>query len=219
MTVKNIKTSLALTKKHLEKIAKSKRTKHRDILQVIKYSEGNKATVTDSCRALFIKYKHENFGDSFDNIHSLRPMDVTKYPDVDRVVPNDAAVPNKLKIEHSKIKEMLTTLREWKKLKIENMMISFEKGSDSTQCYLESKKSYIEENESTIKLYLGSFEETNNNNITFNTEYFLNIIQFVKDTKEDTVLKFGSHFNPIVFENELADKFDYQYILCPIRVY
>lgn len=219
MAVQNNKTSLDLTSIHLEKIAKSKRAKYNSLLQGVKYSDGNKATVSDSARALVIKYENETFVDTFNNIHSLEPMDVSSYPNVDRIIPNDEAVPNAVTIEHSTIKEMLTNLRQFKKLKIKNIAITFEESSEATQCYLESIQTDPFEVETDIKLYLGSIEKVEGYKVKLNTEFFLNMIQFVKDTKEQATFKFGAPLMPIVCEHTLEDRFSYQYILCPVRIY
>lgn len=219
MAVQTKKTGLELTRKHLEKIAKAKRNKGREILQGVKYSEGTKATVTDSYRALVINYENETFEDSLINLRTLTHMDISTHPDVERLIPNDEAVPNALTIEHEKIKAMLTNLRQFKKLKIKNIAISFEESSDATQCYLESIQTDYEEVETDIKLHLGSIEKVKGYKVKLNTEYFLNIIQFVKDTKEQATFKFGTSLMPIVCESRLADKFSFQYILCPVRTY
>lgn len=220
MTVQNKKTDLELTRKHLEKIAKSKSTKYRDCLQGVKYSGGNKATVTDSHRALVIKYENETFEDSLINLRTLIHMDISNYPDVERVIPQDKDVPNTLTLEQHTIKKMLTDLRRMKKMK--NIAIKLEEDeedSNLTKCYLESRRTYADEPIINIKLYLGSIPKVKSDEIVLQNEYLLNVVQFAKDTKESAVLKFGAKFMPVVFENTLTDRLSYQYILCPVRVY
>ena len=51
----------------------------------VKYLDGNKATVTDSHRALIIQYDNETFEDSLTNIKTLESMEIDRYPDVDRI--------------------------------------------------------------------------------------------------------------------------------------
>lgn len=213
------KSSLELTRKHLEKIAKSKSLSAREILQGVKYSDGNIATVTDSHRALIINYEHETFTDSLINLRTSLPMDISVYPDVERVIPNGDVVPNIITIERTKIKEMLTQLRKIKKLKIKNIIINFEESADGTKCYLESIQTKPYEATTDIKLYLGSIEKIKEYKVTVNTDYFLNLIQFVKDTKEQATFKFGTSMMPFVCEGTLDDRFSYKYCICPVRIY
>ena len=219
MAVQTKKSDFEVTKKHLVKIAKSKGIRGRDILQGVKYSDGNKATVTDSHRALIIQYDKETFEDSLTNIKTLESMEIDRYPDVDRMLPQDTAVPNVVTLEPSKIKEMWTTLREFKSLKIKQSVIRFEEDAEATHCYLESKQDNPDDIKTDTNLYLGSMEKEKGYKITVDTEYLLNIAQFVKETKAEAVFKFGSSIMPFVCENTIEDKFSYQYVLCPVRVY
>lgn len=213
------KTGLEITEKHMLKLAKQKNILGREILQGIKYSDENKAVVTDSHRLIIVNYEDETFEDTLTNVRTNLPMDLAMYPDVNKVVPTDKEVPYKLKLDVQTIKAMESILKCLKQIKIDQVIIETVKCDTHTKCYLKANPNQEVLNDINIRLEIGMVEDTDCHDITLNTKYFLDVVQFVKDTKEDTTLSFGNTIKPIVLKAEKENRFNYQYILCPVRVY
>lgn len=217
MTVR--KTGVEITKKHLIKIAKSKSFVTREYLSGVKYSNGNKAEATDSYRALLIKFENDSLEDELINVFTNEHMELSKYPNLEQIMPPKEKVPYRLDIPQHKVKEMVSVLKCLKQLKLENVAVKMDKNSKYTDCYLvpniQDKDFYSIE----FKLYIGRIESVECSDVVMNTSFLLDIITFVKDTKECTYMNLGKPYMPVVFNGEMKEHFTYQYTVCPIRVY
>ena len=209
------KTGLEITKKHMLKLAKQKFETLPEIMQGIKYSDSNKATVLDSFRLIVVNFENETFQDELINVNNNQSMDVAAYPYIESEIPNESKVPYRLQLNHDTVKEMESVLKCIRQLKIDHVVIKMEPYNNNTKCFLEAKPNYDYALDLNINLEIGLTMMTGCKDIVVNTELLLDAIQFVKDTKADTIMNFNKAHTTLLFNGEMPNKFTYDYVVSP----
>lgn len=90
--------------------------------------------------------------------------------------------------------------------------------------YLEPRRNDNEEismhDRTSIRYTIAKDTTSQEQTRVFSTEYLLNIIDFIKDTKEDTRITMQENqLMPIQFSNIAYNDFKYKYVVMPIRIY
>ncbi|WP_239704904.1 hypothetical protein [Mammaliicoccus sp. E-M24] len=226
-------TEINYTNMDLKKITKNikkitnKVSSARPVLQNM-YFDNNKIVATDGHRLIRINYEHNKTNELFSPKNNEFVDCDYNYPSVERIIPLTENANSVINIKSDEIDIIISMLKAYKHLKCS--LIKFSLNNDNTQYEMDMKKLELQKQYSTKNLTnLNINYQLENTKITderinkfyLNVNYFMNIMEFIKDYNKTTLVKdykiyIYHELKPIMVT---TDKNDFQYVVCPVREY
>jgi len=205
------------TIKHMKKITHGlKRNIGRPVFKGV-HHYNNTISATDGHRLLHVKIENEQFEEQILDVKSGEIIDGV-YPDIERLLVTDEDV--SLYLLSNDIKVLKSTLNCIKSANHKNIKLTVNDGYWVIKPYIDSINEY-DENLNISYTISKALDDVNKDRV-FNINYFIQAIDFIKDTKEDAnLLMTDNSIAPIEFtdvgRNSSKSDLKYKYIICPVR--
>lgn len=204
--------------KHLKKITHTKEPSLK-VSPVLKgvYHKDNSVRATDKHRIIYAEINNAEFDEAVIDTKTNETI-TDRFPNTDNLFVSEGDID--LFVYSEVIAEMKTILNCIKSLKYKRVNIV----KEADNWYLEPRRNDNEEiakhDRTAIRYTIAKDTTSQEQTRVFSTEYLLNIIDFIKDTKEDTRITMQENqLMPIQFSNIAYNDFKYKYVVMPIRIY
>jgi len=202
--------------KHLKKITNSKSVLATPVLKGV-YHKDNNVRATDKHRILYVEMNDVEFDEAVLDIKTNEVI-TDEFPNTDKLFLNEGDI--EIPIANEIIVALKSILNCIKGLKYERVNIV--KEADCWYIEPKNNEDWVTSNSDNVCIRYNIATDTTSQEQTrvFNTEYLLNIIDFIKDTKQDTYLTMqANQLMPIQFSNTEQADFKYKYVVMPVRIY
>lgn len=201
--------------KHLKKISNDK-DNYREILKGI-YHSGSQLIVTDGFRLAQVEVENGDFEEQVLDVKNNKTLD-GQFPKVEQLFIKEDDVDIELHITHEQVVQLKNILTCIKALKLEAVEIYKEEGAWYIQPNI-IQQSDIKQEDLNLRFRLSqSTDKDKVEKKTIDVNYFKHMVEFIKETKEDTKLIMNNNpYKPIQFENESYSNIAFKGLISPIR--
>ena len=203
--------------KHLKKISNDKGN-YNEILKGI-YHSGSQLIATDGKRLAQVEVENGAFEEQVLDVKNNKTLDA-QFPKVERLFIKEDEVDIELHITHEQVVQLKNILTCIKALKLEAVEIYKEEGAWYIQPNI-IQQSDIKQEDLNLRFRLSqSTDKDKVEKKTIDVNYFKHMVEFIKETKEDTKLIMNNNpYKPIQFENESYSNIAFKGLICPIRTF
>lgn len=204
--------------KHMKKITHGQQSKIGHPVYKGVYHHDNIITATDGHRLLYVKTENEVFNDHILDVKSGETID-GNFPKVESLFLKDEDI--NLYLQNNDMKVLKSTLSCMKLANHKKIKVTVNNGYWVVKPYIESNNIY-DENLNVSYTIAKATDDVNKDRV-FNINYFIQAIDFIKETKEDArLLMTDNSLAPIEITdvgcNSSENDFKYKYIICPVRI-
>lgn len=203
--------------KHMKKITHGQRRSIGHPMYKGVHHQNNTISATDGHRLLYVKIDGVAFDEQILDVKSGEIID-GDFPNVESQFLNDEDID--LYLLQEDIKTLKSTLSCMKSANHKKIKLTVNNGYWVVKPYVDSDSLYDEN--LNISYTIAKATDSFNKDRVFNINYFIQAIDFIKETKADArLLMTDNSLAPIEFtdvgRNSGENDFKYKYIICPIR--